>query len=88
MQAAPQRRRKSWEPAYSRQSSAATGCGEDADRNRKRAAFSQRRPTRRIHQLDEAAELAPDDDEVRDAAGQHHNGDGRQGMRFIDQHVI
>ncbi len=43
---------------------------------------------RGIHQLDESAEPAPDDDEVRDAVGQHDDGDGGQRARFIDQHVI
>ncbi len=43
---------------------------------------------RGIHQFNESPETAPHDDEVRDAVGQHHDGDGGQRARFIDQHVI
>src|SRR5580698_8395582 len=41
-----------------------------------------------IHQFNESPETAPHDHEVRDAAGQHHDGDGGQRTGFIDQYVI
>ncbi len=41
-----------------------------------------------IHQFHELPKPAPNDDEVGDAGGQHHDGDGGQRARFFHEHVI